>query len=75
MELKEKIVADKKEIANYATKSVDFALKTHQALTIKHKVSKSVPKRHREGHKGSAVLKFYSENSQTSAYEQPKHHE
>ena len=34
-----------------------LSLETRQSHTIKHRVIKIVPKRHREGHKGSAILR------------------
>ena len=40
-----------------------------QFHTIKHRVTKIVPKRHREGH----TEKSHNEEARTSTYEQPKH--
>ena len=37
--------------------SIGSALETRQSHTIKHRVTKMVPKRHREGHNASAILR------------------
>ena len=42
---------------SWQQESISSALETHQSHTIKHRVSKIVPKRHREGHKASALLR------------------
>ena len=78
-EEKDKIVWDKKERADHANRKALAlsALEARQSHTIKNRVTKIVPKRQREGHKGSAIdtEKSYNEEAQTSAYEHPKHHE
>ena len=40
--------------------SIGSALETRQSHTIKHRVTKIVPKRHREGHKASAILRSHA---------------
>ena len=59
------------------TGRIGSALKTRQARSIKYKSTNTVPKRHWEGHKRliNSTEKFYSEEAQTSAYEQPKQDE
>ena len=54
-----KIVGDKKEKADHVNRRAlaSSALETRQSHTIQHRVTKIVPKRHREGHKGSAILR------------------
>ena len=39
------------------TGNIGSALETRQSHTIKHRVTKIRPKRHREGHKGSAIMR------------------
>ena len=59
-EEKDKTVGDKKERADYANrKALDLLLKPASPTvhTIKHKFTKIVPKRHREGHKASAITR------------------
>ena len=58
-EEEDKIVGDTKETADHANRKALAwsALETRQSHTIKHRVTKIVPKRHREGHKGSAILR------------------
>ena len=57
-EEKDKTEGDKKIMSRSCQqKSIGSALKTRQSHTIKHRVTKIVPKRHREGHKGSAILR------------------
>ena len=55
--------------------NIGSALKTCQSHTIKHKLTNIVPKRNLAGHKGSSFSteKFFSEEVQKSAYEQPQH--
>ena len=56
----------KKKIKQYETKKKEQIMptgkhwlcsETRQSHTIKHMVTKIVPKRHQEGHKGSAMLR------------------
>ena len=56
-EEKDKIVGDKKKSISCQSESIGSALETLQSHTIKHRVTKIVPKRHREGHKGPAILR------------------
>ena len=60
--------------------SIGSALETRLSHIIKYRVTKTVPKRHREGHfcEGHFFCdtdKSYNEEARTSAYEQSKHHE
>ena len=55
--------------------SIGSALKTLQSHTIKYREIKIVPESHRGGQMFYGTEKIYSEEAQTSAYEQPKHHE
>ena len=45
------------------------------STTSKHRVTKIVPERLRVAQRFCGTEKFYSEEAQTSPYEQPKHHE
>ena len=57
-EKKEKTVGDKKRKSRSCQQeSIGSALETCQSHTIKHRVTKIVPKRHRDGHKASAILR------------------
>ena len=57
-EEKDKTVGDKKrKNRSCQQESIGSALETCQSHTIKHRVTKIFPKRHREGHKASAILR------------------
>ena len=74
-EEKDKTVEEKKERADHANRKALALLLKPASPTPSNRVTKIVPKRHREGHKGSVILKSYNEELPTSAYEQPMHHE
>ena len=73
-EEEDKIVGDKKKSRSCQQESIGSALETRQSHTIKHRVTKIVPKRHREGHKGSAILRSHTtrRRERVPIYEQPK---
>ena len=55
---KDKIVRDqKRKSRSYQQESIGSALETRQSHTIKNRATKIVKKRHREGHKGTAILR------------------
>ena len=57
-EEKDKTVRDKKRKSRSCQQeSIGSALETLESHTIKHRVTKIVPKRHREGRKASAILR------------------
>ena len=57
----DKTVGDKKRKSRSCQQeSIGSALKTRHSHTIKHRVTKIVQKRHREGHKASAILRSHT---------------
>ena len=77
-EEKVKIVGDKKRKGRFCQQeSIGSALETCQSHTIKYRVTKIVPKRHREGHKGSAILRSPTtgRRERVPMSNQTKHHE
>ena len=49
--------SQKRKSRSCQQESIGSALETRQSHIIKHRVTKIVPKKHREGHKGSAILR------------------